>query len=206
MFVVLKEFHEVNGHIGKKRMHREVVPRYYFVPQEPFGPHIRRVKEQCLVCQASERPFWKVKGPIEFYPIPERAMASVSLDVFSMPEVQWDHQTYDCILLCVDRLSGWVLAKPSTKLGLTAKKAAHLMMDGGWEAFGVPTTITSDMGAQFVGQWWKTMCARLGIRQAYSQAHRPQANGRAERAGQQLIELLKKIECPGENQLGRGLA
>ena len=68
-------------------------------------------------------------------------MASVSLDVFSVPEV-------DCILLCVDRLSGWVLAKPSTKLGLTAKKAAHLMMDGGWEAFGVPTTITSDMGGQ----------------------------------------------------------
>ena len=86
-----------------------------------------------------------------------------------------------------------MVARPSTKLGLTAKKAANLMLEGSWDTFGVPTQITSDMGAQFVGQWWRTLCARLGIRQAYSQAHRPQANGCAERAGQQIIELLKKL-------------
>ena len=86
-----------------------------------------------------------------------------------------------------------MVARPSTKLGLTAKKAATLMLEGSWDTFGVPTQINSDMGAQFVGQWWRTLCARLGIRQAYSQAHRPQANGRAKRAGQQIIELLKKL-------------
>ena len=67
------------------------------------------------------------------------------------------------------------------------------MLQGGWDLFGIPSTITSDMCAQFIGQWWRTMCARLGVRQAFSQAHRPQANGRAERAGQQILELLKKM-------------
>ena len=36
------------------------------------------------------------------------------------------------------------------------------------------------------------MCSRLGIRLAYSQAYRPQANGRAEVAGKTLIAILRK--------------
>ena len=43
------------------------------------------------------------------------------------------------------------------------------------------------------------MCARLGIRQAYSQAYRPQANGKAEVAGKTLISLLRKLHT--EEQL-----
>ena len=58
------------------------------------------------------------------------------------------------------------------------------------ETFGIPAIITSDQGSQFVGQWWRTMCARLGIRQAYSQAYRHQANGRTEVAGKSLIGHL----------------
>lgn len=37
------------------------------------------------------------------------------------------------------------------------------------------------------------MCSQLGIRQAYSQAYRAQANGRAERAGRQLLDWLAKM-------------
>ena len=85
------------------------------------------------------------------------------------------------------------MACPTTKLGLTAELAAHLILENGWGPFGIPHTITSDQGAQFVGQWWRTMCARLGIRQSYSQPHRPQANGRAERAGRKIINLLQKV-------------
>ena len=37
------------------------------------------------------------------------------------------------------------------------------------------------------------MCAGLGIRQRYSQLHKPQANGRAERAGKKIIDRLRKM-------------
>ena len=53
----------------------------------------------------------------------------------------------------------------------------------------------SDQGATFAGRWWKTMCSRLGIRQAYSQAHRAQANGRAEVAGKTVYNLLRKLHA-----------
>ena len=86
-----------------------------------------------------------------------------------------------------------MLARLSTKLGLTGEKAAHLMLDGGWGEMGVPAQITSDQGAQFVSQWFRTICARLGVRMAFSQAYRPQANGRAEVAGKTLITTLRKL-------------
>ena len=126
-------------------------------------------------------------------PIPERFMASVCLDVFIMPIATWEGSHYDAFLLCVDRHSGWMVAKPTQKSGLSGENAAHLMLDATWGEVGVPSVITSDQGPQFVSQWWQTMCSRLGIRCAYSQSHRPQANGRAEVAGRVLHDVLRNI-------------
>ena len=118
-------------------------------------------------------------------------MTSVALDVFALPSVKWNGEEYGSLFVCIDRLSGWIIARPCRKLGFTAEKAAHMIMDNGWDVFGIPSIITSDQESQFVGQWWKTMCARLGVKQAYSQAYWAQANGKAESAGKTLIGLLR---------------
>ena len=76
---------------------------------------------------------------------------------------------------------------------LKAKKLANMMVDNVLSTFGIPTVVTSDQGPNFVGPWWRTVCARLGIRTAYSQAHRAQGNGRAEVAGKQIYNLLRKL-------------
>ena len=64
-----------------------------------------------------------------------------------------------------------------------------------WYVFGVPTVISSDQGPQFVAQWWRTLCGRMGIRQALSQARRPQGNGRAEVAGKSIKVILAKMHA-----------
>ena len=69
------------------------------------------------------------------------------------------------------------------------------MLDGLWDPFGIPSVITSDRGSQFISSWWRTLCARLGVRVAYSQAHRPQANGRAEAAVHQVKSVLRKLHA-----------
>ncbi len=76
-----------------------------------------------------------------------------------------------------------MIAQPSQYKGFTDEKCAHLLLDGGWTHFGVPSVVTRDQGPQFAGHWFQTMCARLSIREAFSQAYQPQANGRAEVAG-----------------------
>ena len=68
-----------------------------------------------------------------------------------------------------------------------------MLSEKGIDIFGIPSVITSDQGPQFVSAYFKTLCSRLGIRQAHSQVRRPQGNGRAEAAGKVLYHLLRKI-------------
>jgi hypothetical protein len=99
--------------------------------------------------------------------------------------------------VCVDRHSGWIVAVPGLKKGLTGAQVAQDMLKFMWRPFGIPSLITSDQGSHFVNSWWDTMCAKLGIRQAFSQAYHHQANGRAEMAGQQVMEKLRKLNTEG---------
>ena len=116
-----------------------------------------------------------------------------------MEEERVEGQLYDSLIICVDRHTGWIIAIPTQKVDLTAEKMAKLLLNkwldmGG----GIPSIITSDRGSPFIGRWFKAMCARLGIRQAFSQAYRSNANGRAERAGRQVLDWLAKIKAETE--------
>jgi hypothetical protein len=122
-------------------------------------------------------------------------MLSVCIDIFKVIPTTYEKVDYDCFVMCVDRLSGWMIVRPTLSLGLTGEKTAKLLLQNGWETFGLPSVITSDQGPQFIAEWWRTMCSGLGIRLAYSQAYRPQGNGRAERAGKQLLDVLKKLSA-----------
>jgi hypothetical protein len=124
-------------------------------------------------------------------------MTSVALDLFNMPTVVWEGATYDMIAVCVDRHSGWIVAIPCKNKGLTGAKVAKGMLTHQWRPFGIPSIITSDQGSHFASQWFNTMCATLGIRQGFSQAYHHQANGRAEMAGQQILEKLRKMLVGG---------
>ena len=59
--------------------------------------------------------------------------------------------------------------------------------------FGVPSTICSNRGRQFTGGWFKAMGFLMEIRHAKSVAYLNRSNGRAEEAGRQLFEKLRKI-------------
>jgi hypothetical protein len=119
-------------------------------------------------------------------------MAHVAIDVFAMPPIKQDGKPFDCVVVCVDRHSGWLIVVPEFQTGLTGATVAKALIKQ-WSIFGIPTKITSDHGPHFDNAWWRHMCAHLGITHMYSQPYHHQANGRAERAGQQLIEVLRKL-------------
>ena len=147
---------------------------------------------ECVTCQASQRGV-VLKTLIESTPIPPKAMAHVAIDLFRMPRVLFEGEEYDSVVVCVDRHSGWIVAIPCLNKGLTGAKITKYMVNFQWRPFGVPFIISSDQGSHFVNTWWQNMCALMGIRQAFSQAYHHQANGRVERAGQQIMEILRKL-------------
>jgi hypothetical protein len=120
-------------------------------------------------------------------------MQSVSIDCFRMPSARYHSQMFDTIALCVDRHSGWMIAAPLSDKGKNGAKVEEEFFRRGWDFFGLPSVITSDNDALWVGAWWKTMCAKLGVQHAISQPYHHRSNGRAECAGNQLMEKLRKI-------------
>ena len=192
---VMASLHVQTGHLGVGKTVMEWKRRYNLTSNLQLIPLAKKIKRTCPICQACEPPNWQIKGPISPNPVPPHVFDSVCLDIFSMPPVVWQLQYFDCMVLCVDRLSSWIIARPTQKEGLTAEKTAHLILDHGWNEIGIPSLVTSDQGPQFIGQYWKTLCSRLGIRHAYSQAHRPDANGMAEKAGNQIISRLRKLNA-----------
>ena len=91
---------------------------------------------------------------------------------------------------------------PLLDRGLTGKEVALKMIDR-WAPFRNPSIVKTDQLIRFTAAWWTTMCANLGIHHTYSQAYHHASNGRAERAGQQVIEVLWKVALEsGEKFVG----
>ena len=188
----IRLYHDKLGHIGTERLWMGLNRTNFWADAHAARNFCERVARQCETCQACMRAT-HLKGPVEFTPIPPHIMSSVAIDLFHLPEVVWEGKPYDTIILCVDRHSGWVVAIPALNKGLTGAKVAKAMLNAQWNIFGVPSIVTSDQGSHFVSSWWQTLCAGLGIRQAQAQAYHHASNGRAEVAGQQLKEILRKI-------------
>ena len=76
-----------------------------------------------------------------------------------MPSLELKSRRYDCMMVCVDSLSGWMIVIPFEMKGLSAEVAAKAVVERWWQLFGVPAVITSDQGPQFAGAFWQTIYA-----------------------------------------------
>ena len=197
-------------HPGRDKMQQDLEWRFKFPPG--YYAILDRYCSDCAVCRATKSPNHSTAGNPVYTAIPEAPMRSVAMDVFAMPEVTVEGETYDCVILAVDRHSGYIVAVPGKKskkkdkkdkhgLGLQAKTVANAMIRHWLTIFDVPAVICSDQGSQFVGTWFKTMCKHMGIRHAKTVAYHSRWNGRAEVAGREMFEKFRQlhIDEPGWN-------
>ena len=197
-------------HPGRDKMQQDLKWRFKFPPG--YYAILDRYCSDCAVCRATKSPNHSTAGNPVYTAIPEAPMRSVAMDVFAMPEVTVVGETYDCVILAVDRHSGYIVAVPGKKskkkdkkdkhgVGLHAKTVANAMIRHWLTFFDVPAVICSDRGSQFVGTWFKTMCKHMGIRHAKTVAYHSRSNGRAEVAGRQMFEKFRQlhIDEPGRN-------
>ena len=157
-------------HPGRDKMQQDLEWRFKF----PLGYYaiLDRYCSDCAVCRATKSLNHSTAGNPVYTAIPQAPMRSVAMDVFAMPEVTVEGETYDCVILAVDRHSGYIVAVPGKKsnkkdkkdkhgVGLQAKTVANAMIRHRLTIFDVPAVIRSDRGSQFVGTWFKTMCKKF---------------------------------------------
>jgi hypothetical protein len=97
---------------------------------------------------------------------------------------------YDSIWVIVDRLTKiahFMLVKTDHPVAVYAQLyIAHIL-----SLHGVPKTIVSDRGLQFVAKFWEALHKSLGTKLLHSSAYHPQTSGQTERVNQILEDMLR---------------
>ena len=89
-------------------------------------------------------------------------------------------QEYNLILVIVDRLTKMVYFIPTIEKTL-AEGLARLFRDNVWKLHGLPKSIISDRGPQFIAGLMRELNKMLGIKSKISTVFRPQTDGQMEK-------------------------
>ena len=158
----------------------------YFIASKVWHEETQLIK-RCTVCQ-QDNVHASISHPAISIPIPDSIFDTVHMDLLEMVPSD-DQEPYVYIFLLVDRLSKYPVAFP------IRNKEAATIADCLWNAiclFGVPTTIVSDRGREFVNETVEALCTVHGIDRRVTSAYRPQANGQVERTNKSLLDILRK--------------
>jgi len=119
--------------------------------------------------------------------IPKKPWAHISADFITKLPLA---QGYDSILVVVDQLTKMVHFIPTTEKTL-AEGLARLFRDNVWKLHGLPESIISDRGPQFMAGLMRELNQILGIESKMSMAFHPQTDGQTERVNQELEQYLR---------------
>lgn len=92
------------------------------------------------------------------------------------------------MLTAVDRFTRWPIAVP--QVNITAETVIDAFSYGWVQHFGVPSTITTDRGAQFSSKLFTQLAKVWGIQTLMTTPYHPKANGLVERFDRRLKEAL----------------
>ena len=122
---------------------------------------------------------------------------SLAKTVFTWPEADvWERLHMDWgyvkdqgnILVIVDSGSGWIEAFHEEN---RTSETVKIYLSQIFARFGIPKTLVSDNGPEFVSGDFKQWCESLGIKKMESPVYHPRANGLAERAVQTVKRALQ---------------
>ena len=143
----------------------------------------------CHTCRRAKAPRDQYNGLLKPLPIPTRPWTDVTLDfVTRLPH----SNGYNAVLMVIDRLTKerhYILCT-TDKNGTTAEATAYLLLNNVWKLHGLPLSLTSDQGPQFISGVWKNLCKILGIKVNLSTAFHPETDGQSENANQEMERHL----------------
>jgi len=164
----------VGGHGGRWKM-AELIVRNYWWPG--VTKEVGRYIDGCDTCQRyknrSEAPVEKLMPNA----IPEKLWSHISADFITKLPLA---QGYDTILVvcdCFSKMAHFIATIEKT----SAEELAKLFQDHVWKLHGLPESIKSDRGVQFVVGMIKELNNLLGIQTKLSTAYHPQTDGQTER-------------------------
>ena len=143
---------------------------------------------ECDICKRVKASHLRSAGPLQPLSIPSWKWEDISMDfIVGIPKTA---KGYDSIWVVVDCFTKSAHFIP-VKAGYKSHQYAELYIARIVSLHGIPKTIISDRGSQFVARFLEQLHAALGTQLIRSSAYHPQTDGQTERINQILEDMLR---------------
>lgn len=110
------------------------------------------------------------------------------MDFMELPK---DRHSFDIVFMTIDHLSKRAVSVPCHKKTTTAKEMARLWIRYMFPWTGLPDSIISDHGGQFISEFWNKVCQILKIKIKLSTTKHAQTDRQTEITNQYLQQRLQ---------------
>lgn len=182
---VIQETHDsiMTGHPGREAT-ATILSRQFFWPN--MYRDIRRFVRNCNICNRIKAWRERQQGFLKPLPVPDRIWREISMDfVTDLPS----SDGYTNLFVITDRLSKGVILEPMVEI--TADAVAGVFLRTFYRRHGLPVSIVSDRGTQFVSALWARTCQLLGIVRRLSTAYHPETDGSTEQKNQVIEAYVR---------------
>ena len=178
------------GHYGVKKTLKSAAALYWW---PGLSTAVAAYVSTCDSCQRNKVSTQQAAGLLQPLPVPGSRWESVSMDLIT--QLPTTTTGYDAIVVFVDRLTKMVHAAPC-KTTIDAPGLAALFLTEVFRHHGLPKTLITDRDARFTSDFWRALCASLGVQQCMSSAYHPQTDGQTERMNRTLEEVMRHYIAP----------
>lgn len=183
---LLQEVHDnlSAGHPGRSKTY-ELLQRNFYWPG--MLKYVEQWVKNCETCRRITPSREGHQGVLKPLSVPGKAWRHLSMDFIThLPE----SHGFDAVLVVVCRLTKFRRIIPC-KGTCNAEDLARLFRDNIWRLYGLPDSIVSDRGTQFISAFWKHLSQILNTRAQLSTAWHPESDGQTERMNAILEQYLR---------------
>ena len=174
----------LSGHPGQTKLKQLLQARYYW---PGLGTDVNQYCRNCYTCRRSHVYRDKKPGLLHPLPVPDRPWQHISVDFKKCPVSKAGN---NMVAIFVDRLSKKMVTIP-VKDTITAREMVPLFLTHIIRHVGIPDSIVSDRGPQFISDFWNEFCRRIGTKLKLSTANHPQTNSQTEIVNQYFDQRLR---------------
>lgn len=183
--MILKEFHEtpIGGHQGVTRTYNRVKLSYQWPSMKAS---IRDYISTCSKCQANKVSRIN-KLPMKITSTASKPFELISLDIVGPLPFSQNSNKY--ILTFQDNLTKYseAIPLPTADAHTVAEEFVTKIIC----RHGIPSTVLTDQGSNFLSKLFADVCKLLKSRKIQTTAYHPQTNGQLERSHRTLAEYLR---------------
>ena len=150
---------------------------------------------KCEVCQTYKYTGPYVKALFQETDTQYQPWNKIYLDIVGPSQITNEGHKY--ILTCQDCLSKYLIAIPM--MTQTADEVSLIFLRHVLLHYGIPNSIGTGQGSQFMGDIFKRLCRLLKVHKLNTAAYRPESNGALERTHKTMTEYLRCFCSPRNN-------